>query len=79
MEATMTYFGEPRSQTYLKGDLADMLRAVARAGMGPSNRRITLRDADWRDGYMAAVEAMALAIGLGAETGQRIRIKEGER
>jgi hypothetical protein len=79
MEATMTYFGEPRSQTYLKADLADMLRAVARAGMGPSNRATSLRQSDYNDGFRAAIEAMALAIGLGAETGQRIRIKEGER
>ena len=37
----MNYFDSPRTETYLRADLADMLRAVARAGMGPRNRRIT--------------------------------------
>ena len=54
----------PRSQTYLRADLADILKAIARAGTGPTRSSITLREADYADGFRAAIEAMAAALGL---------------
>jgi hypothetical protein len=60
----MYWHDSPRSETYLRADLADMLRAIARAGAGPTRARITLRDADYADGFRAAIEAMAAALGI---------------
>ncbi len=54
----------PRSETYLRADLADILKAIARAGAGPTRSSITLREADYADGFRAAIEAMAAALGL---------------
>jgi hypothetical protein len=61
---TMYWHDSPRSETYLRADLADILRAIARAGAGPTHARVTLRDADYADGFRAAIEAMAAALGI---------------
>jgi hypothetical protein len=63
------YWDKPRSQTYLVGDLEDMLRAIAVAGARPRTQRTTLREADYQEGFMAAVMAMATALGVGIYSG----------
>lgn len=71
-------FDVSESQVFLRADLINILRGLARAGMGPVNRGVTLRDADYRDGYMAAIEAMAATLGVpigGGQGAQEMRVR----
>jgi hypothetical protein len=47
----------PRSEVYLRQDIANVLSALALAGSGAS-------DPQWRAGYVAALTATAAAFGL---------------
>jgi hypothetical protein len=84
------YWKGSRSEVYLREDLLAYLRGIYRAGIGPRHRGMTLRQQDYREGFLAALEAMALALGadpvidaVDYGEGQRIpvrnRLRDSER
>ena len=68
---------EYRSKTFLVGDLLGLLRGIARAGDGP--RGPGAYAAGYSDGFRAAIEAVAYAVGIPTDSrrdeGQRIPVK----